>query len=33
MPQEILHIALFQPDLVWENPKANREMMDEWFQK
>ena len=33
MLQEILHIALFQLDLVWENPKANREKIDQWFQK
>jgi len=30
---ENLHIALFQLDLVWENPKANRDQMDQWFQK
>ncbi|HEY3370489.1 MAG TPA: amidohydrolase [Prolixibacteraceae bacterium] len=33
MLQEILHIALFQLDLVWEDPKANRELIDQWFQK
>ncbi|HAH25395.1 MAG TPA: amidohydrolase [Prolixibacteraceae bacterium] len=33
MTQEILHIALFQSDLVWENPKANRDVMDQWFQQ
>lgn len=33
MVQEILHIALFQPDLVWENPTDNRALIDQWFQK
>lgn len=33
MLQDILHIALFQADLVWENPTANRTIMDQWFQK
>lgn len=33
MLQEILHIALYQSNLVWEKPKANMDMMDHWFQK
>lgn len=33
MAQEILHIALFQLDLVWENPQANRDRIDQWFDK
>lgn len=33
MESDTLHIALFQLDLVWENPQANREMMDDWFPK
>ncbi len=33
MPQEILNIAVFQFNLVWENPVANRVKIDEWLQK
>ena len=33
MPQEILHITLFQSNLEWENPQANRDKMDQWFKK
>jgi len=33
MIQEILHIALFQLDLFWENPQANRDRIDQWIQK
>jgi predicted amidohydrolase len=33
MPQEILNIAVFQFDLIWENPAANRAKIDEWLQK
>ncbi|MBA4411210.1 MAG: amidohydrolase [Bacteroidota bacterium] len=33
MSQEILSIAVFQLDLVWENPAANREKIDEWLLK
>jgi len=28
-----LHIALFQLNLVWENPTDNRAIIDKWFQK
>ena len=33
MPQEILSISVFQLDLVWENPEANRSKIDEWLLK
>lgn len=33
MPQEILNIAVFQFDLAWESPVANRTKIDEWFEK
>lgn len=33
MTPEILNIAVFQLDLVWENPEANRSKIDECFQK
>ncbi len=33
MTQEILNVAVFQFDLVWENPSANRAKIDEWLQK
>ena len=33
MSQEILNIAVFQLDLVWEKPAANREKIDEWLRK
>lgn len=33
MLQEILNIAIFQLNLVWENPAANRSKMDEFLQK
>jgi predicted amidohydrolase len=33
MPQEILNIAVFQFDIVWENPVVNRAKIDEWLQK
>lgn len=33
MLQEILHVALFQASLVWENSQANRDKMDQWFEK
>lgn len=33
MTQEILHVSVFQFDLVWENPVANRTKIDEWLRK
>ncbi len=33
MTPETLRIAVFQLDLVWENPEANRLKIDEWLQK
>ena len=33
MVQETLRIAVFQFDLAWENPEANRAKIDEWLQK
>jgi len=33
MVNQPLHIALFQLNLVWENPTDNRAMIDQWFQK
>lgn len=33
MTQEILHVSVFQLDLVWENPVANRTKIDEWLRK
>lgn len=33
MAQEILKVAVFQLDLVWENAEANRAKIDEWLQK
>jgi predicted amidohydrolase len=33
MTQEILHVSVFQFDLVWENPVANRMKIDEWLRK
>jgi predicted amidohydrolase len=33
MTQEILNIAVFQFDLVWENPMENRKKIDEWLPK
>lgn len=33
MTQEFLNIAIFQLDLVWENPAANRAKIDEWLRK
>lgn len=32
MTQETLHIAIFQLDLVWENPSANRTKIDQLLQ-
>lgn len=32
MTQEILNIAIFQLDLVWENPSANRAKIDQMLQ-
>ena len=32
MTQELLNIAIFQLDLVWENPEANRAKIDELLQ-
>lgn len=32
MKQETLNIAIFQLDLVWENPSANRAMIDQMLQ-
>jgi omega-amidase len=33
MPQEILNVAVFQFDIAWENPAANRTKIDEWLLK
>lgn len=33
MVQETLHIALFQMDLVWEDPAANLSKIDQWLRK
>lgn len=33
MPQENISISVFQLDLVWENPEANRSKIDEWLLK
>jgi omega-amidase len=33
MTQELLNIAVFQLNVVWENPAANRDKTDEWLQK
>ncbi|MDP2337818.1 MAG: amidohydrolase [Bacteroidota bacterium] len=33
MTQELFKVAVFQLDLVWENPAANRGKIDEWLQK
>jgi len=33
MVHEILRVAVFQFDLAWENPQANRTKIDEWLQK
>jgi omega-amidase len=33
MTQENLNVAVFQFDLVWENPEANRSKIDEWLRK
>lgn len=33
MAQENLRIAVFQFDIAWENPEANRTKIDEWLQK
>lgn len=33
MVQELLNIAVFQYDLVWENPAANRAKIDEWMEQ
>lgn len=33
MPQEILNVSVFQLDLVWEDPQANRSKIDEWLKK
>jgi len=33
MVNQDLHIALFQLNLVWENPTDNRAIIDKWFQK
>lgn len=33
MPQELLNIAIFQLNLVWENPAANRAKIDQLLQK
>jgi predicted amidohydrolase len=33
MPQELLNIAVFQYDLAWENPAANRAKIDEWIDQ
>jgi len=33
MVQETLRIAVFQFDLAWENPEANRTKIDEWLLK
>lgn len=33
MIQEILHIAVYQFDLFWEDPQANRDKIDRWLKK
>lgn len=33
MHQEILNVGVFQFDLAWENPQANRAKIDEWIHK
>lgn len=33
MTQEKLVVAVFQLDLVWEDPQSNREKIDRWLQK
>ncbi len=33
MVQEFLQIAVFQFDLAWENPMANRTKIDQWLKK
>lgn len=33
MVQDTLHIALFQMDLVWEDPQANLSMIGQWLNK
>lgn len=33
MTQETLHIALFQTNLAWEDPQANRDHVDRWLEK
>jgi omega-amidase len=33
MAQEILNVAVFQFDLVWENPTVNLAKIDEWLRK
>jgi len=33
MVHETLRVAVFQFDLAWENPEANRTKIDEWLQK
>lgn len=33
MPQELLNIAVFQYDLAWENPAANRAKIEEWIDQ
>ena len=33
MTQEFLHVAVFQLDLIWENPKANLAKIDEFLRK
>jgi len=33
MPQEILNISVFQFDIIWENPVANRAKIDDWLEK
>jgi len=33
MVHETLRVAVFQFDLVWENPEVNRTKIDEWLQK
>jgi predicted amidohydrolase len=33
MQQNHINIAVFQLDLVWEKPEANRAKIDEWLQK
>lgn len=33
MPQELLNVAVFQFDLVWENPEANQAKIGEWMEQ